>query len=165
MLDAWRILEQEMGDGCPVLMIAGEGELEAEVRKAAEDSDKIVMRGFLAGEEKRDAIAACRAMLAPSVWWEPLGLVTYEAYDYGKPMLASDSGGLSETVRHGVTGYVHTPGDAGELAESVIKLEADDVSSRREMGQAGRAWLADHADPEAWRESIAEVVRSAARGS
>ncbi len=46
-------------------------------------------------------------MLAPSVWWEPLGLVTYEAYDYGKPMLAARSGGLSETVVAGLTGFLH----------------------------------------------------------
>jgi glycosyltransferase involved in cell wall biosynthesis len=163
LLSAWEILEQEMGSSCPVLMIGGEGELEAEVIRAAEVSDKIKLGGFLAGERKRDAIAGCRAMLAPSVWWEPLGLVTYEAYDDGKPMLAANSGGLSETVLDGRTGYTHEPADAQGLAESVMKLEADSPNRRREMGHEGRSWLAAHADPDVWRDKMSTIIRSVTR--
>ncbi|NIP96389.1 MAG: glycosyltransferase family 4 protein, partial [Akkermansiaceae bacterium] len=65
--------------------------LEGEVRAAADGSRTIGFPGFVKGDEKRALIDGCRAMLGPSVWWEPLGLVTYESYDAAKPMLAAAS--------------------------------------------------------------------------
>ncbi|BDS06745.1 glycosyl transferase [Oceaniferula spumae] len=160
LLEAWEIVEKEMGSQCPVLMIGGEGEMENEVNHAADNSPKIKCMGFVKGQAKADLIASSRAMIAPSVWWEPLGLVTYEAYDHGKPMLAASSGGLSETVTDGHTGYTHTPGYAMELAESVIRMEALKPEQRRAMGREGREWLKINADPDQWRDQIAGLIRS-----
>lgn len=165
LLRAWEILEQETGSSCPRLVIGGEGELEGEVRKAAERSGKIEHRGFLKGDAKQECISKCRAIVAPSVWWEPLGLVTYEAYDHGKPMLAAASGGLSETVSDGCTGFLHTPGDAAALAESVRRLESVGPGGRREMGMEGRAWLAEHTGLEQWRMKFNAIVSDAVNAS
>ena len=96
-------------------------------------------------------------MIAPSLWWEPLGLVTYEAYDYSKPMLAAASGGLSETVQHGTTGMLHRPGNAGELAEQILLLESN--SSRRlEMGRRGREWLLANTGRTDWLRKFDDVL-------
>lgn len=163
LLEAWDILEKEMGMQCPKLVLGGEGELGNVVDHAVRKSSRIELAGFVSGKVKKDVISGCRAMIAPSVWWEPLGLVTYEAYECGKPMLAARSGGLSETVMHGQTGYTHTPGDAKELAESVIQMEAMGSKKRKEMGLAGRSWLAKYADPAKWRSRIANIVDDAVR--
>jgi len=158
LLAAWEILEKEMGATCPKLLIGGEGDMQDVVNQAAEKSANIESKGFLAGQAKDDCIANCRAMIAPSVWWEPLGLVTYEAYDHCKPMLAAGSGGLSETVTDGRTGYIHPPGNAQGLAESVMRLEALSSDQRRAMGHEGRAWLKKHADPSEWRRKITQII-------
>ena len=104
-------------------------------------------------------------MLAPSEWWEPLGLVTYESYDQGKPMLASASGGLIETVEHGVTGLLYESGSPVALAEAVQKMEAMSREQRTQMGLAGREWLKEEADPVEWKKRFEQIVRQVvARG-
>ena len=159
VLEAWKILEARLGDQCPGLVIRGTGPLEEAVRAAAAQSPVITHEGFVAGDEKDELITGCRAMLGPSRWWEPLGLVTYEAFDAGKPMLAAASGGLTETVEHGVTGYLHDPGDAESLARAVLRLEEDGEARRRELGGPGPGVAPPgKPDPEAWKQRFSEIL-------
>jgi len=157
-LEAWRILEQRLGPACPKLIVGGTGSQEDKVRAAVAASDKIEFLGWVDGAEKTRLIEGCRAMMAPSVCWEALGLVTYEAYDYRKPMLGAASGGLTETINDGVTGFIHQPGDGADLAESVIKLESMDVDARRAMGEAGYRWLLTEATLDRWQDRFAAIV-------
>ena len=157
LFEAWRCVEEELGTRAPRLIIGGMGPLEGEIRKACAASRRVEFVGRVSGQEKSDLIAGCAAMVAPSLWWEPLGLVTYESYDYGKPMLAARSGGLTETVIDGSTGLLHTPGDARELAGQVIRLHRD-PGLRREMGARGRSWLLEHAGEAFWLERFQKAV-------
>lgn len=154
LLTAWALLERQYGTKCPTLLIGGEGSEKGKVLKAAAESQKIQYVGYVSGEKKVKLIRECRAMLAPSLWWEPLGLVTYEAYDHFKPMLAADSGGLSETVEDGITGFLHEPGNSDSLAASVVKLQNLTNSEKLEMGERGNNWLKENACPDAWKRSI-----------
>jgi len=80
-----------------------------------------------------------RASIAvvPSVWQEPLGQVAVEAMLAGRPVVASDVGGLRDVVQHGSTGLMVAPGDPGALAAALDDL-LDDPGLRRRMGEAGR---------------------------
>lgn len=158
LLDAWRQLEKEMGKNTPPLIIAGSGSEESLVREAVEKSQCIQFRNFVEGSEKEELIAGCRAMLAPSIWWEPLGLVTYEAYDYNKPVIAASSGGLTETIQDRTTGFLHASDDSQELMKKVLLMEELSSEERYGMGQAGRAWLLDKASPERWRSDFDSIL-------
>lgn len=162
LLNAWSLLEVEMGDATPLLYIGGKGELEPDVLKACEASDKVRYLGFIDKEEKAELIRCCRAMLAPSVWWEPLGLVTYEAYDFGKPMLASESGGLTETILDGETGFHFQPNDVKSLLKVIAKTEGLSNEDRLLMGDKGRDWLMKNASPEKWKEDFHHIVNKVA---
>lgn len=165
LLEAWRRLEQELAESTPELWIGGDGPLTDAVRLAAERSDKVRYLGFVSGAEKHEILTNCRALLAPSTWWEPLGLVTYEAYDFKKPMFAAASGGLSETVEHGRTGYLHEPGDARQLAEQVVAFEQLPGSRRLEMGREGRRWLEQNAMPSAWHDDFRQILEATLNAS
>ena len=158
LLETWELLEAELGDRAPELWIGGDGPLSNSVTRAAEKSDKVRYLGFVDGKNKRDILTNCRAMLAPSIWWEPLGLVTYEAYDYKKPMFAASSGGLSETVDHGRTGYLHDAGNARQLAEQIAAYEMLPASRRQELGREGRRWLERNANPDAWQDNFRQIL-------
>lgn len=162
LLAAWDLLEREMGERAPRLLIAGEGDLQ---RLAARTSSRVEWKGLVTGDAKRRLIDSCRAMVAPSVWWEPLGLVTYEAFESSRPMLASRSGGLAETVIDGVTGFLHEPGDAVELARHVTRLEEMTPAARLAMGVRGRAWLEREATRERWMEGFDGIFDRITRGS
>jgi glycosyltransferase involved in cell wall biosynthesis len=79
-----------------------------------------------------------RASIAvvPSVWDEPLGQVAVEAMLAGRPVVASDVGGLRDVVQHEVTGLRVPPGDPGALAAALDRL-LDDPQLRHRMGTAG----------------------------
>lgn len=160
LLRAWEALEARLGDKCPVLHVGGEGPLEGMVRDATQKSAKVRFLGLVNGSEKREAIEGCRAMLAPSTWWEPLGLVTYEAYDFAKPMLAAKSGGLGETVVDGKTGLLYEPGDAEALVQAVLRLEEMSAADRVAMGVAGREWLLANTGVDEWRRKFDAVLAS-----
>lgn len=159
LLHAWRRLEKQMGDQTPELWIGGEGPMEGMVQEMRKKSRKVRFLGLVNGAEKQQALRGCRALLAPSIWWEPLGLVTYEAYDYAKPVLAAASGGLAETVVDGATGFLHEPGNVDALVESVLKTEGLSSEQRAAMGAAGRKWLLENAGVEEWKREIGEVLR------
>jgi glycosyltransferase involved in cell wall biosynthesis len=160
LLHAWRKLEKRMGDRTPELWIGGEGPMEGMVQEMRKKSRKVRFLGLVNGAEKQQALRGCRALLAPSIWWEPLGLVTYEAYDYAKPVLAAASGGLAETVVAGATGFLHEPGNVEALLESVLKMEAMSSEERAAMGMAGRRWLLENARVEEWRGRIDAILQS-----
>jgi glycosyltransferase involved in cell wall biosynthesis len=56
----------------------------------------------------------------------------------GKGVVASDVGGLPDTIRHGQTGLLVPPGDPAALAEAVAALIAD-PARREQMAYLGRA--------------------------
>jgi glycosyltransferase involved in cell wall biosynthesis len=68
---------------------------------------------------------------------EPFGLVFLEAMAMKLPVVALDSGGTPEVVRHGETGLLSEPGDADGLADNLATLLGD-PDLRRHMGERGR---------------------------
>ena len=75
--------------------------------------------------------------IVPSVWHEPMGQVAIEAMLAGRPVVASDVGGLREIVCPGSTGLVVPPGDPDALASTLDSL-VDNPGAQRRMGEAGR---------------------------
>jgi len=160
LLDAWTEVRRALGEKTPELWICGAGRENARVVRATAVNPSIHAPGVVGGEEKRRLLESCRAVIVPSLWWEPLGLVVYEAYEHRKLVLAAASGGLTETVVDGETGRLHPPGDAGTLARQVIALESEpDVCGR--MGLAGRRWLEHNADPQSWLASFRSILTCA----
>jgi glycosyltransferase involved in cell wall biosynthesis len=74
---------------------------------------------------------AATAVLVPSRWREPFGLVALQAAQMGRPVIASAVGGLPEIVQDGETGLLAPAGDAAALAQAVIRLvSAPDLARR-----------------------------------
>jgi glycosyltransferase involved in cell wall biosynthesis len=69
-------------------------------------------------------IAACDVLLVPSVE-EPFGRSLIEAMLLGTPLIAAESGGNPEIIRHGETGYLVRPDDPDAFAERAVALLRD----------------------------------------
>ena len=86
------------------------------------------------------AIEALRRSLfsvAPSVWPEPFGLVALEAAAAGKPIVATEMGGLRDIVADGETGLQVPAEDRAALAAALQRL-ASDAELRERLGAAAR---------------------------
>lgn len=71
---------------------------------------------------------------------EALGLVFVEAASCGVPVVAYDSGGVSEAVSRGRSAFLHDEGDSEGLADSVVRI-VEDQALRSQMGRDGRSFV------------------------
>jgi D-inositol-3-phosphate glycosyltransferase len=77
--------------------------------------------------------------------YESFGLAALEAAACGRPVVASEVGGLPSIVRNGSTGYLVEPKNSDTMAERLCELLGDDVLRSR-MGSAART----HAETLGW---------------
>ena len=67
----------------------------------------------------------CLFGVVPSVWPEPLGVVSLEAMSRSKAVIGSAVGGITDIVVDGETGFLTEPGDVDELAARMAELIAN----------------------------------------
>ncbi|MFQ5577509.1 MAG: glycosyltransferase family 4 protein [Anaerolineae bacterium] len=91
----------------------------------------------------------------PSVWHEPFGMPVVEAMAAGLPVVATDSGGITEIVEPGKTGLLVERGNAGALADAIVRLLQDDAL-RQTMGAAAFKRAAEFY---AWGRVAEELLR------
>ena len=93
--------------------------------------------GHLAQDAMERALAGVWAQAVPSRWEEPFGLVAAEAMMRGTAVAASASGGLTEQVAQGETGFLAPPGDAPALAAALERIVRD-RDFAEQLGAAAR---------------------------
>lgn len=118
------------------LVISGSGEDEAHFRAVAGDDPRIRFVGTLTEASLADCYSNSLAVVfVPQR--EDLGLVTFEAFLSGKPVLTmNDSGEPANIVQDGVSGYICPP-DPQALAQKMIALHHNPQAAAQ-MGRAGR---------------------------
>lgn len=80
----------------------------------------------------REAMRRSLALVAPSRWPEPFGIVVAEALAAGRPVVASRTGGIPEIVRADREGLLVEPADAAALA-AALQAIADDRALRERL--------------------------------
>ena len=122
------------------LKIVGKGPCEAAYQRLADClllNGHVKFLGWKVGEELRDLYQSAAVAAVPSVY-EPFGMTALEAMACGCSVVASDTGGLKELVRHQETGCLAEPGDHLDLAQWIIRL-LHSSHERRTLGrQAAR---------------------------
>jgi len=136
------------------LRVVGDGPmrpaLEARARELGVE-DLVTFEGFISNQELAQRFAECDAFVLPAVVdakgdTEGLGVVLVEALSYGKPVIASAAGGITDVVRDGETGFLVPPADVAALVAAITRC-IDEPERARALGVAGR----EHVDREfAW---------------
>jgi glycosyltransferase involved in cell wall biosynthesis len=93
--------------------------------------------GWLNQEKSSVYYHQASAVVIPSVWPEPFGMVGLEAMSYAKPVVAFHVGGIPEWLEDGVTGFLVPPGDVKGMAGK-INLLLQNPKTAQEMGFRGR---------------------------
>jgi colanic acid/amylovoran biosynthesis glycosyltransferase len=86
-------------------------------------------------------------LLAPSIWHEPFGRITIEAFSHRVPVIATNRGGLPDTVTHGESGWIFDPDQPQQLAE-IIEGLADMPEDRLEEMRDAALAASQHYVPE-----------------
>ena len=114
--------------------------------------------GFKCGEELEEIIKGARYTLIPSVWYDNLPNTALESFQYSKPVIASNIGSLPELVLDGVNGYLFEAGNAEQLREKVLLLDAEETVAK--MGAASRTRLEDRFAPGTHYDALMRVFDS-----
>lgn len=119
-------------------------------------SDRVIFKGSVDEVSLRICYQTCDVFVLPSAG-EGFGFVFLEAMQYGKPVVAADSGGTPEVVQDGVTGTLVPYGDVGELAQALTTLcLCPEVRTRQ--GQAGYSRLKEHFTFPQFNRTLSEII-------
>ncbi len=146
------------------LVIAGDGddahrrELETEIGRLGVE-DRVAFQ-----RPRRDRLAqvyaAADAVIFPSLWEEPWGLVPLEAMAVGRPVVATGAGGSGEYLRDDENCLLFSPReDPLALAAALRRLAADE-SLRRRL-RAGGARTAAKFTAEAFNQRVEDELVAA----
>ncbi len=87
-------------------------------------------------------MADADAVVFPSTWEEPFGLVPVEAMSCGTPVVGTPVGGTKEFLADGWNALTFTPGDDAALAAALHRLAGDDALRAR-LRRGGLATAAE----------------------
>jgi glycosyltransferase involved in cell wall biosynthesis len=122
-------------------------------------SDRVNWVGQLKQPQLVDYYRKASVMVVPSID-EGLGLAAVEALLCETPVVAFNSGGLTDVVRDGQTGVLVPPGDLEALARALDDILGSEENARN-LGVAGRIYALATFAPESAARRYADIYRQA----
>jgi glycosyltransferase involved in cell wall biosynthesis len=126
--------------------VVGTGQYRDRARERAHElgiGDRVVFPGWAAPADVASWFAAADVVLAPSRigrdgWQEGQGLSIIEAMAAGRPVVATTTGGIPETIQDRETGLLVAPSRPDLLARAVLQVLADPAAATA-MAQRAQA--------------------------
>ncbi len=131
VIDGWSAWRTSACDS--PLRVAGDGPLSDRV-------DGAEHLGWLSATALRGVLRRSRALVFPSRWQEPFGVIGVEALAEATPVIVAATGGTGEWSDAGCLRVA--AGDVAEMAEAISRLDGDPGLARR-FGIEGRIMVAD----------------------
>lgn len=112
---------------CPEaqLIIAGDGACKTELESLTKELCLENHVNFIGQQDRHqlyDLYKKSSVVVIPSLWGEAFGKVGIEAMSVGRPVIASNVGGIPEWLINGETGYLVQPASPEDIADKVIRL-------------------------------------------
>jgi glycosyltransferase involved in cell wall biosynthesis len=145
----------QVTDTRAVLEIAGEGDFRPTLERLVASLDlngRVRFLGFVSESEKLALLrrAWATAFASPKEGW---GLTNIEASACGTPVVASNSPGIRESVKHGETGFLVPHGDVAAMAQAMQQL-CGDPTLVAQLGRQGRQF----AESFTWERAAADTA-------
>lgn len=146
------------------LLVVGDGPDRARLEQMAQRiaPGRVYFAGSLPGPQQ--ALAAADLVVLPSRTEGMPGILIEAAFS-GRPAVASDVGGVSQIVQHGVTGMLAQPGDPAGFSEAMRAVFRD----AHALGQAARQHCLARFEIDIvaarWAELLYRVSGASVRGS
>jgi glycosyltransferase involved in cell wall biosynthesis len=105
------------------------------------------------------ALSLADVVVVPSIGPEAFGRVSIEAQALGRPVVATDVGGLGETLMPAATGWLVPPDNPGELARALELALAMPEDARARLADRARRLVQRHFTVERMAESTIAVYR------
>lgn len=116
------------------LVVIGDGVERERLQGMAKENVRFL--GRVSDSVVHEHLAACRGFVFPGI--EDFGIAPVEAQGAGKPVIALDQGGASETVVHGETGILFASQTADALVQALKQADATRFDADRIRRHAER---------------------------
>lgn len=97
---------------------------------ASNSSDQVEFLGYQTETELQNLYSNAAFVVLPSENYENAPMTVLEAFAYGKPVIASNIGGIPELVSSNETGLLFTPGNYLELRDKIALLKNNHALTR-----------------------------------
>ncbi|HKZ39807.1 MAG TPA: glycosyltransferase family 4 protein, partial [Candidatus Hodarchaeales archaeon] len=138
------------------LILAGRINEAEEVNIRSKFTPNVKYVGMKSGDELRQLIGRCRAVVVPSIWYENQPFSILEAFAAGKPVIASNLGGMSELVAHMERGLLVKPNNSQELASAMDWMDGHPKEARK-MGASAQEFVEKEHSAEHHYEKIISI--------
>lgn len=101
------------------IKIIGTGPLLGDVQEAAARHNNIQYLGLLNKESVLKELSKAEALIFPSVWQEPFGMVIIESFSVGTPVIGANIGAPATLIEHDHNGLLFDQSDEKHLFEAV----------------------------------------------
>jgi Glycosyltransferase len=140
--------------------IVGDGPEEGALKARAAELGltNVEFVGPLWGAELDGLLSKARFTVVPSLWHENFPYVIIQAFAFGKPVIASNRGGIPELVDHGKTGLLYDSVDPAALADAMQSLW-DDPDRTVSLGQAAKDYSDAEFNDERFLQNLLGIYR------
>lgn len=145
-------------------LLAGDGPLRNDIERKIQDynlTDTVRLVGYRS--DLPGVMQIADWVVLPS-YREGFPLVLLEAFALSKPVVATNVGGVSELVVHGVNGWLVPPRDINALKNAIIRAICLDPQERRAMGEAGRTMVEENFSPDVQIPKIGQLYQQVISG-
>lgn len=112
--------------------------------------------GLKHGQELADLTRNALAVVMPSICYENQPFSILEAFASGKPVIASDLGGMKELVAHRERGLLVEAGNPDALADA-MQWAVTNRTLMKVMGRNARQYALNHHSPETHYQSLIDI--------
>lgn len=120
--------------------------------------DRVTFHGWVGPDRAHELMTNARAVVFPSLWNEPAGLITLEAAAAGRAVIASRAGGIPEYASDEYA-LLLRPGRTAALAGAISHL-ATHYDDAVELGQCGRRTVAEQFDMDSFLSGLDAIYNT-----
>ena len=148
-------------------VVVGDGPYKEDLIRYAKErgiADRVLFTGSLADEAVKQWYKKCDIFIMTPCEIngdvEGFGIVYLEAHAFGKPVIASRSGGVEDAVIHEKTGLIVEPQDPSEIREAIRRLSSDPDFAKK-LGEQGRQRVEQEFRWNVQAEKLTHIINSA----
>jgi len=123
LIDACGILQSNFHNHFFMKAI-GDGPLKKSLQIKCQEEKilNIEFTGRRSFSECMELLRGAQFMVMPSIWYESFPMTIIEAFACGKPVIATNTGGLKDIIINGKTGFLVKPGTSKQLAAQLVNI-------------------------------------------